>query len=281
MKIFIHIGAPKAASSSIQHFFHSNKKINFLGLIRDHENINFNTLYENDFFSFCRHKIDNYEKAKIIRKKLSKTKINVLSDEDFFTSSFANFEEKLERINSIFPTCEFLIVLRDPIETILSWHSFRIRGNKNLTTNIREYISNKDQIWIKDIINYQKRIEHFKKLKNKFHIFDFKSIKNNKLFDEFNKLFEADFNYKIEKKNQNIYFITLIYSNFRIIRKIKFLIPSFIIKILRKLLLKFSFFVKNKSKYQNSDLEYLNKTYANEIKYYKLLFKENSYFTLN
>ena len=31
MKVFVHIGAPKAASTTLQHFFHFNNNINFLG----------------------------------------------------------------------------------------------------------------------------------------------------------------------------------------------------------------------------------------------------------
>ena len=33
------------------------------------------------------------------------------SDEDFFTSQFANFKKKIQRIIKIFPNCEFIVVL--------------------------------------------------------------------------------------------------------------------------------------------------------------------------
>ena len=284
MKIFIHIGAPKAASSSIQHYFYHNKKINFMGMMRDHEDKNFNNLYEHDFFYFCRNKKDNYEKAKTIRKKLSKKKINVLSDEDFYTSSFGNFKKKIERIISIFPECEFILVLRDPIDTILSWHSFRIRGNKKLSNNIKDFITDREQIIYRDNINYQMRIDYFQTLKNKFHIYDFNNVKNNKLFNMFDKLFNIDainINRKIEKKNQNIYILVFLYNYFPLIKKIKFILPSPITKFLRKILLKFPILINNKILYNNSDLEYLNKVFADEVKYYKSLFKDTSYFILN
>ena len=143
MKTFVHIGAPKAASSSLQHFFHENNKINFLGIIRDHDNTKFNELYSADFHQYCRHKNNLIGNARKIKKKLSRKKINIISDEDFFTSLFANFRKKIERVIKIFPDCEFIVVLRDPSETLISWHNFYIRGNKNIQLGLKGYINDK------------------------------------------------------------------------------------------------------------------------------------------
>ena len=71
LRVFVHIGAPKSASSSLQHFFHFNKKINFLGIVRDHEDYIGSKIYNTDFHAYCRYKNNYFNKAKKIKNKLS------------------------------------------------------------------------------------------------------------------------------------------------------------------------------------------------------------------
>ena len=217
MKTFIHIGAPKAASSSLQHFFHENNKINFLGIIRDHENISFGKLYNDnsDFHLYCRYKNNSITNAKKLKKKLSKEKINVISDEDFFTSIFANFKKKIDRIIKIFPDCEFIVVLRDPSETLISWHNFYIRGNKNIQLSLRDYVNDEKTKLFVDLINYKKRISYFESLKkNKFHIIDFNIIKKNKTLSVFNEIFQLRFSEKKDNISLSTRIIVLIFLKY-------------------------------------------------------------------
>ena len=74
IRVYVHIGAPKSASSSLQHLFHYNTKINFLGIVRDHENYIGSNIYNTDFHAYCRYKNNYFNKAKNINKKLSKKK---------------------------------------------------------------------------------------------------------------------------------------------------------------------------------------------------------------
>lgn len=74
-KIFVHIGAPKSASTFLQYYFHYEENINFLGLIRDHENFNSKPKYDDYFHLYCRYIKNSYHKARKITKKLSKKKI--------------------------------------------------------------------------------------------------------------------------------------------------------------------------------------------------------------
>jgi hypothetical protein len=286
-KIFIHVGAPKAASSSLQHFFHYNKKINFLGLVRDHEDYMFSNKYNTDFQTYCRYKNNNFHKGRNIKKKLSKKKINLISEEDFLTSQFVNFKKKFERIIKIFPNCEFIVVLRDPIETIKSWHNFDLRRLENTPINIIQYLKLNDKRITIDLINYKKRINYFKKLKkNKFHIIDFNVVKKKQIIQILEKIFNTKLyieekNNILEKKNANVYFLKTLFKKLPWVQKLKFFLPRFFIKITKNFLLNFTLLSAYKDPINTIENKYLDKFFSKEIRYYKSLFKKKNYFTLN
>ena len=286
-KIFIHLGAPKAASSSFQHFFHFNEKINFLGIIRDHHKYKLSKEYIGDFHSYCRHKNNYYNKAKKIRKKLLKNKINLISDEDFFTSQFANFKKKIQRIIKIFPNCEFIVVLRHPIETIRSWHDFDLRRVQDTPIDIIQYLKLNDKKKIIDLLNYKKRIDYFKKLKkNKFHIIDFNVVKKKQIIQILEKIFNTKLyieekNNIFEKKNANVYFLKTLFKKLPWVQKLKFILPRFFIRIIKSYLLNFKFLSTYKNPINKIENKYLNKFFSRETIYYKSLFKKKSYFILN
>ncbi|MDB3938904.1 hypothetical protein N9369_02165 [Candidatus Pelagibacter sp.] len=287
IRVFVHIGAPKSASSSLQHFFHFNRKINFLGIIRDHENYIGSNIYNSDFHAYCRYKNNYFNKAKNIKKKLSKKKINLVSDEDFFTSEFANFKKKIKRIIKIFPNCEFIVVLRDPIKTIKSWHDFNLRRNEKIPLSIIQYVKQKNLLNVIDLIDYKKRINYFKSLKkNKFHVIDFNVIEQNKILLTLGKIFETNLYYEknknfLEKKNSNVYFLKILFTKIPWTKKLKFILPRFFIRSIKKFLSSFDSVSKYRDTMSKSETKYLNKLFVREIRYYKLLFKKKSYFTLN
>ncbi len=287
MKTFVHIGAPKAASSSLQHFFHENNKINFLGIIRDHDENKFSKIYSGDFHQYCRHKNNLIGKAKKIKKKLSKKKINIISDEDFFTSLFADFRKKIERIIKIFPKCEFIVVLRDPSETLISWHNFYIRGNKNTPLSLEEYVNDKKTKLFVDLISYEKRINYFKSLKkNKFHIIDFNLVKEGKILNVLEKIFHTEIytqkkNNILHHKNNSPYFFKKLFKKIPFLRSVKFYIPRFFLYHIKIFLFNFEYIKYYKDESNKSELKYLDKLFAKEKKYYKSLFKKKGYITLN
>ena len=284
MKVFVHIGAPKAASTTLQHFFHFNNNINFLGIIRDHEDSIYEKKYDDDFHSYCRYKINDFKRAKKIKKNLSNKKINVISEEDFFTSQDGHFKKKIQRIIKIFPKCEFIVILRDPIETINSWHHFRIRGDKNVPLSIKSYVR-KNPKNIIDYLNYEKRINYFKSLKkNKFHIINFNIIKQNKISITLEKIFSIKIsNNKNQflKKNSSMYFMAGLFKKVPLIKKLKFILPRFIVRFVRKYLLILIKTSKFQNKITKSESKFLHETFAREIKYYKFIFKNKDYFSLN
>lgn len=287
-KIFVHIGAPKAGSSSLQHFFHDCKDINFLGLIRDHEDKSFNKIYRDNkaFFQYCRYKKSQITEAKKIKNKISRNKINLASEEDFFTSYFGNYKKKIERIIKIFPKCEFIVVLRDPSEILLSWHNFDIRRNPNTETNLKDYINNEKKKLIVELIDYKKRINYFKSLKNKFHIINFNLIIENKIIYVFEEIFQKkNFGKKnkilIKHKNNSVYFLKEIFQKSLLLKKIKTYIPKFFLSKIKLFLFNFNYFKSYKSKSNYNELRYLDKLFHKEKKYYKLIFKKKNYIKLN
>lgn len=287
IRVFVHIGAPKSASSSLQHFFHFNRKINFLGIIRDHENYIGSNIYNSDFHAYCRYKNNYFNKAKNIKKKLSKKKINLVSDENFFTSEFVNFKKKIKRIIKIFPSCEFIVVLRDPIKTIKSWHDFNLRRNEKIQLSIIQYVKQKKLLNVIDLIDFKKRINYFKSLKkNKFHVIDFNVIEQNKILLTLGKIFETNLYYEknknfLKKINSNVYFLKILFTKIPWTKKLKVILPRFLIRSIKKFLTSFNFVSKYRDTLSKYETKYLNKLFVREIRYYKSLFKKKSYFTLN
>ena len=286
-KIFIHVGAPKSASTYLQYYFHNNKNINFLGIIRDHENRGSKPKYEDNFHLYCRHIKNSYHDAKKIKKKVSKKKINLISDEGFIVSEYTNFTKIIQRIIRIFPTCEFILVLRDPIQTILSWQDFHIRGIESTPLSIRSYLRTKNSKNVIDLINYKKRINYFRKLKkNKLHIINYNVIKQNDTQKIFGKIFANKNTYKIDntnlrKQNASIYFVKNLYIKMPFLKKIKFILSKFIITFIKNLLYKLNIISKFNRKTDEAEIKYLNKLFSKEITYYKSLFKSKDYFTIN
>jgi hypothetical protein len=285
-KIFIHIGAPKSASTYLQYYFHNEKNINFLGLIRDHENFGSKPKYDDDFHLYCRHIIKSYDTSKI-KNKISKKKINLISDEGFIVSEYTNFKKIIQRVIKTFPVCEFILVLRDPVETILSWQAFHIRGIKNTPLDIKSYLKSENTKNVIDLINYKKRIDYIKSLKkNKLHIVNYNGIKQNKTHEIFKKIlgYKKTQNFKVNnlpKQNVSIYFIKKLYIIFPWLKKLKFILPRFIINFIKNLLYKLNVMSKIKQTTDEIEVRYLNKLFAKEVKYYKSLFKGKDYFTIN
>ena len=287
IRVFVYIGALKSASSSLQHFFHFNRKINFLGIIRDHENYIGSNIYNSDFHAYCRYKNNYFNKAKNIKKKLSKKKINLVSDENFFTSEFVNFKKKIKRRIKIFPSCEFIVVLRDPIKTIKSWHDFNLRRNEKIPLSIIQYVKQKKLLNVIDLIDFKKRINYFKSLKkNKFHVIDFNVIEQNKILLTLGKIFETNLYYEknknfLKKINSNVYFLKILFTKIPWTKKLKVILPRFLIRSIKKFLTSFNFVSKYRDTLSKYETKYLNKLFVREIRYYKSLFKKKSYFTLN
>ena len=286
-KIFIHIGAPKSASTFLQYNFHNNKKLNFLGIIRDHENIRSKPKYDDSFHLYCRHIKNSLKNALKIKKKISKDKINIISDEGFIVSEYANFKKIINRIIKIFPNCEFILVLRHPVDTILSWQNFHLRGIKDTPLNIKSYLKKENTRNVIDLVNYKNRINYIKNLKkNRLHIINFDAIKNGRSDEIFNAIFGITNFYgnnisSRRKHNISIYLIKNLYIKFPILRKLKFYLPRVLIIFLKNLLYKSNLISKIKKKNDDYEVRFLGNLFAKEILYYKSLFKTKDYFTIN
>ena len=130
--LFIHVGLPKCASSFLQmELFAKDKRINFLGIIRDHDNVDLPLEFSDDakkFNLFARGKLDSFDTEGLRRQVLENEAVSVYSEEDFSTSDIVSVQEKARRIYSVFPDAKIISVVRKPESLLRSFHSFRVRG---------------------------------------------------------------------------------------------------------------------------------------------------------
>lgn len=288
-EILIHIGFPKSGSSTLQHIFKNNKLINFLGIVRDHNTISKRkpSLNEN-FFRYVRGRNNNLEEALKIKKNISLKKFNVISDEDFLSSHPINFKDKLLRLKKIFPECKILIVLRDPIDTLISWHNFHIRGNFNIRgkfnkelLDIKNYINSDQSKYARDLIEFEEKIIFVEKEfgKNNLYLFNFdNTFKNNNLLIDLRKIFGQKFILQSKNiyKNSTFSFLNSIYERYNFIYKLKFFLPKILIKFLRSFIFQILFTKlenKYKSKINKSKKDYLQKKFYSQIMDYKSIIK--------
>lgn len=176
-------------------------------------------------------------------------------------------------------------MLRNPVETILSWHNFHIRGIKNTPLDIKSFLRAKNAKKTIDLINFKKRINYFNKLKkNKLHVINYHAIKQDKIQKIFEKIMNKKLSYNtnnLRKQNSSIYFIKNLYIKMPWIKKLKFFLPRFTIAFMKNLLYRLNMISKIKTKNNEIEIRYLNKLFAKELIYYKSLFKGKDYFTLN
>jgi len=163
---FIHIGLPKAASSWLQlELFRRSPDVNFLGLIRDHDALDID--YQpppatRAFDLFVRGKSDDRVAAEGVRALLSPSLPTVISDEDFSTDDRLPVAEKLRRIHAILPEGRILVVLRNPLDLIRSFHGFYVRGGKvttDLDTWVRGEIDRQDGSTVLKTARIQRLVE--------------------------------------------------------------------------------------------------------------------------
>lgn len=144
MKSIIHVGYPKAASSTLQRgFFGNHPNINFMGLwpvnnLGDKEGVNVNksvpslkdskvsSFFKNitelnsvDYFYSNNHSLMEYIKNHYMCDK----KINVFSDERLINNYKNDPGTKLDRIFNLVPDACFLVVIRNQYDIIMSQYA--------------------------------------------------------------------------------------------------------------------------------------------------------------
>ncbi len=183
MSIFVHIGYPKSASSTLQkQLFQKHPNINYFGLYptknlgKDTSEIDREArfLTDKNLKLFYKELVsapnDQYDHQKALRlfktsieKSLDSSKTNLLSHERFSSALFGhrNIEEKAKRLKSIIPDAKIIIIIRNQLAIIKSqyrdwpFHPFDMRKGKPVTI----------KKWIKICTTHDQEIGYFSALK--------------------------------------------------------------------------------------------------------------------
>lgn len=191
MEKFIHIGANKAASTTLQrHLFSKSKDLNYLGedcIDYDKNKYVINSLISDDDFHF------SLKSAKeIFYKKIKNCdeKTFIFSSEDIMTSRVPS--QCAERLYKIIPDSSILIIIRNQIDAIASWYANHGSYLKNVPRRYwRRYVSFDD--WMEynlefnkysplESFLYHKQLSLYKDLfgKNKINILFFEDFIHSK-----------------------------------------------------------------------------------------------------
>ncbi len=141
MCIFVHIGYPKSASTTLQkHLFHKHSDINYFGLYptknigQDTPKIDRNARFLTDknlrtfYKALLMEEPDEYshqEAVDLFRTSIKNhlsNKVNLLSHERFTSTLFghSSLEEKAKRLKTIIPDAKIILVIRNQADLIKS-----------------------------------------------------------------------------------------------------------------------------------------------------------------
>ena len=180
---FIHLGLPKAGSTSLQSFFEKQVAFNYLGK-RVPNRYGF---VDPSLFSLIRenvvygHSVTNEIRERALGL-LSNDQPNVLSDEllsgvgfhNFKSNEFPPLEPILQRLNEVFDMPQFIVVLREQFSLLRSYYRQLLRVGYSLTyAGFAEAVLNGkfgilDRLSYADfcsnVLNYKSKIVFFEKL---------------------------------------------------------------------------------------------------------------------
>jgi hypothetical protein len=194
MKIFIHIGFPRSASTYMQkNYFSNNKEINYIGrkLNYGNEDCNFFNALKKIIGYSDNEFLNNKKKILLQLKKIkfSKKKINLISEEGILCQNYWNNNDvyrTLTRLISLFNdlkiNIKFIIVVRNQLECIESVYQYFYSSyfKKNFY-NLNNFLDTK-KIKSQKILysfNYLKLFKFFKKKNKKVLFLLFEDLKNN------------------------------------------------------------------------------------------------------
>jgi hypothetical protein len=166
IKLFIHVGARKTATTWLQEIIFKNSALNYLGKTKeDYPDWLIRWHYLDDLaFENEKHKI-----KEIIYKLLKPNVPNLISSEAF-TNTAVIFNQAL-RIKYIFPEAKIIFSIRDPIEVIIS-HYRHVVGEGIYFLGVKSYLDwrrtpfdlfKRKPIYLPDFF-YDEIIESYQKL---------------------------------------------------------------------------------------------------------------------
>lgn len=139
LRVCIHIGLSKTATSTLQNqFFSNHSEIEYLGKY-NLEQLQSNTIFYNEYatnlFKQIQEKDINNNRAtalkQIFNKKilpeLDSNKLLVVSSEGLATGSLPNRIRRANNFNALFGTCKIMIMLREPLDLIESLYFQKLK----------------------------------------------------------------------------------------------------------------------------------------------------------
>lgn len=203
-KIFVHIGLPKTATTTLQRQVFSNisnESLNYLGVYQPRESKQ-NSLY-NYFYRaiYTGKKIDKVQK--LIEIELNKGRNLLISEEMIVLSTFENkWRANIKNLYQIIKPFDYLIIVtvREPASAMFSFYAQRYKMFKKLDKSFKEIALKHDSMEIFHYKKFFKHLNQYFKVKKVF-VKKFEEIINNDFDDLLQTLKVDNFNDQLNNYN--------------------------------------------------------------------------------
>ena len=308
-KVLIHIGYPKSASSSLQHYFSELKEKNI-----KYFDINKNIKHKNNLKNILQlnnKKYKSIEHSLLKYYKTKSSKYNIISSEHFtYPYGYLHFDnyQRISRVYYLFKKLKFdvyfLVVIRDPKKLLISFYTdmlHRIVQHTGKMVTFKEFLMlrNKNKVvkYIFKIFNFNKTIKYLnsnlKVNKKNINVLICENLSSKQLKAKLNKIdFKINSKKNLKylnksKKNKENYIRTLDPTLFLMATDPKYKILKYSVqKILKKnnVFKKMLSFVKFENKLTLNTKGLINNYYKKDLieidKNYKLNLFKYKYFDL-
>jgi hypothetical protein len=180
-KFYIHIGMPKAYSSSLQAYISQQVRDDYFFLNQENNNFNDYGFLKKDTYKFGKRPLLNYKLLNDKQINYFRSKINdlnfekiIVSDESFFGNPYTNFSDRQDIIYNIKSLCvgeiKILISLRNQFNWTKSFYNTSVQQGNHIS--FKEFICKTNDLSV-DIykLDYLKAIKDFSKAFGEENVF--------------------------------------------------------------------------------------------------------------
>lgn len=180
-KFFIHVGMPKAFSTSLQFYIYEQIKDDYFFLSQDQEYFDNYGFLKKDTYKFGKRPLLNYKLLNDKQIEKFRSKINdlnfekiIISDESFIGNPYTDFSDRQDIINNIKSLCigeiKIFISIRNQFSWVKSFYNTSIQQGNHIS--FKEFISKKGNLSV-DIykVDYLRAIKDFSKAFGEENVF--------------------------------------------------------------------------------------------------------------